>query len=116
MQYLVGLSTLIGGYIWFLYHNREASYKSAMNITISRRQSKLYNEKGFDLEAWQTLIEEANALRKEIKMIADEYDVEWREIDDERNERVVEALRKHRRKKENGNAKSSKDEEEEDDD
>ncbi|EKG13521.1 Coiled-coil domain containing protein [Macrophomina phaseolina MS6] len=116
VTYLVGLSTLIGGYIWFLYHNREASYKSAMNITISRRQSKLYNEKGFDLEAWQTLIEEANALRKEIKMIADEYDVEWREIDDERNERVVEALRKHRRKKENGNAKSSKDEEEEDDD
>lgn len=87
-----------------------------MNITISRRQSKLYNEKGFDLENWQTLIEDANALRKEIKMIADEYDVEWKEIDDERNEKVVEALRKDRRKKENGNGKRSKDDDDHDDD
>ncbi|KAK7700587.1 hypothetical protein SLS57_012041 [Botryosphaeria dothidea] len=116
VTYLVGLSTLIGGYVWFLYHNREASYRSAMNITISRRQSKLYNEKGFDLENWQTLIEDANALRKEIKMIADEYDVEWKEIDDERNEKVVEALRKDRRKKENGNGKRSKDDDDHDDD
>lgn len=86
-----------------------------MNITISRRQSKLYNEKGFNLENWQTLIEDANALRKEIKMIADEYDVEWKEIDDERNEKVVEALRKDRRKKENGNGKRSKDDDHDDD-
>lgn len=96
------MSTLIGGYVWFLYHNREASYKSAMNITISRRQSKLYTEKGFDLEKWQTLIEEANALRKEVKMVANEYDVEWDELQDEKHEKVVEALRKERRKKENG--------------
>ncbi|EOD46592.1 putative coiled-coil domain containing protein [Neofusicoccum parvum UCRNP2] len=102
VTYLVGLSTLIGGYVWFLYHNREASYKSAMNITISRRQSKLYTEKGFDLEKWQTLIEEANALRKEVKMVANEYDVEWDELQDEKHEKVVEALRKERRKKENG--------------
>ncbi|KAL1631027.1 hypothetical protein SLS56_004701 [Neofusicoccum ribis] len=102
VTYLVGLSTLIGGYVWFLYHNREASYKSAMNITISRRQSKLYTEKGFDLEKWQTLIEEANALRKEVKMVANEYDVEWDELQDEKHEKVFEALRKERRKKENG--------------
>lgn len=44
-----------------------------MNITISRRQQKLYNERGFEMEKWQSFIEEANALRKEIKLIADEY-------------------------------------------
>lgn len=44
-----------------------------MNITVSRRQHKLYNDRGFELEKWQTFIEEANALRKEIKLIADEY-------------------------------------------
>lgn len=102
--------------MWFLYHNREASYKSAMNITISRRQSKLYNEKGFDLEKWQSLIEDANALRKEIKMVADEYDVEWDEMQDEKYDSVVEALRKDRRKKENGgNGKNRKDGDEDDD-
>ncbi|KAF4542139.1 Coiled-coil domain containing protein [Lasiodiplodia theobromae] len=109
VTYLVGLSTLIGGYVWFLYHNREASYRSAMNITISRRQQKLYNERGFEMEKWQFFIEEANALRKEIKLIADEYDVEWDELADEKHQKVVEALRKERRKKENGGKKDDKD-------
>jgi len=75
VTYLVGLSTLIGGYMWFLYHNREVSYRSALNITISRRQSKLYELKGFDLPKWEGLIEEGNAIRKEIKAVASEYDV-----------------------------------------
>ena len=75
VTYLVGLSTLIGGYMWFLYHNREVSYRSALNITISRRQSKLYGLKGFDLAKWEGLIEEGNAIRKEIKAVASEYDV-----------------------------------------
>ena len=63
------------GYLWFLYHNREVSYKSALNLTISRRQTKLYQAKGFDLQRWEHLIEEGNALRKEIKAVAGEYDV-----------------------------------------
>lgn len=75
VTYLVGLSTFIGGYMWFLYHNREVSYRSALNITISRRQSKLYELKGFDLPKWEGLIEEGNAIRKEIKAVASEYDV-----------------------------------------
>lgn len=77
VTYLVGLSTLIGGYMWFLYHNREVSYRSALNLTISRRQSRLYEQRGFDLPRWEGLVEEANALRKEIKAVASEYDVEW---------------------------------------
>jgi len=102
VTYLVGLSTLIGGYVWFLYHNREVSYRSAMNFTISRRQSKLYNELGFDLRKWEMLIEDGNALRKEIKAIANEYDVEWDELHDEKDESVAEALKEHREKEKKG--------------
>ncbi|KAJ4309642.1 hypothetical protein N0V94_008833 [Neodidymelliopsis sp. IMI 364377] len=109
VTYLVGLSTLIGGYVWFLYHNREVSYRSAMNFTISRRQSKLYSQHNFDLRKWEVLIEDGNALRKEIKAIANEYDVEWDEMKEEKDEKVAEALRKDRKRKE---GKKDKDDDE----
>lgn len=109
VTYLVGLSTLIGGYMWFLYHNREVSYRSAMNFTVSKRQSKLYDQRGFDLNKWEGLMEEGNRLRREIKMVADEYDVDWDERQEEGDDKVAEALRKER-KKQNGK------EEDEDDD
>lgn len=113
IQYLVGLSTLIAGYGWFLIHNRQVSYRSAMNLTISRRQSKLYDAKGFDVRKWEDLIEEGNALRKEIKAVAAEYDVEWDERADETSEKVIEALREEREKKKGG--KGDKKDEEDDD-
>ena len=81
-----------------------------MNFTISRRQSKLYASHNFDLRKWEALIEEGNALRKEIKAVANEYDVEWDEIQDEKDEVVAEALRKERKKQ-----KSKKGDEESDD-
>lgn len=115
VTYLVGLSTLIGGYMWFLYHNREVSYKSAMNITISRRQSKLYEAKGFNVDRWDSLVEEGNAIRKEIKAVAAEYDVEWDEMADEKDVEVHKALRDQRKQKEK-TSKKSKDDEDEDDD
>lgn len=69
-----------------------------MSITISRRQSKLYQQKGFDLNTWESLVDEANMLRKEIKAIANEYDVGWDELADEQPEKVAEVLRKERKK------------------
>jgi hypothetical protein len=87
------------GYLWFLYHNREVSYRSALNLTVSRRQNTLYTARGFSLQKWEALIEEANALRKEIKSIADEYDVEWDEMQDEGSEVVHEALKRERKRK-----------------
>lgn len=86
------------GYIWFLYHNREVSYRSALNLTVSKRQTTLYEKRGFDVQKWENLIEEANMLRKEIKSIADEYDVEWDEKKDEGTEEVHDALREERKK------------------
>ncbi|KXT17613.1 hypothetical protein AC579_10143 [Pseudocercospora musae] len=116
VTYLVGLSGLIGGYMWFLYHNREVSYKSAMNFTVSRRQRQLYQAKGFDLPKWEMLIEEGNRLRREVKMVAEEYDVDWDETKDEGDEKVREALRKERKKKEAGNKEKEKDDDEEEKD
>ncbi|KAL4788269.1 hypothetical protein BJX76DRAFT_172009 [Aspergillus varians] len=96
ITYLASLSTLMGGYLWFLYHNREISYRSALDFTINARQKKLYQLKGVDLQLWENLIYEGNSLRREIKTISADYDTEWDERLDERDERVVEVL-KHER-------------------
>jgi len=83
-----------------------------MNLTISRRQSKLYEKRGFDLRKWEDLIEEANTLRKEIKAVAQEYDVEWNERADEKSEKVMEALKEERdKKKKNGGGKGDDEDE-----
>lgn len=82
-----------------------------MNFTISRRQSKLYAARGFDLNKWQMLVDEGNALRREIKAVANEYDVEWDELEDEKQEAVAEALKDDREKKKNGK-KDGEDEDE----
>ncbi|KAG9239509.1 hypothetical protein BJ875DRAFT_436508 [Amylocarpus encephaloides] len=111
ITYLAGLSTIMLGYLWFLYHNREVSYRSALNLTVSRRQNTLYEQRGFDLRKWEGLIEEANSLRREIKCIAEEYDVEWDEREDEGSGVVHEALKEERKKRRKG-----KEAEEEDDD
>ncbi|KAL5343703.1 hypothetical protein BJX70DRAFT_353310 [Aspergillus crustosus] len=96
ITYLASLSTLMGGYMWFLYHNREISYRSALDFTINARQKKLYQLKGIDLQLWENLIYEGNSLRREIKTIASEYDADWDEKLDERDERVTEALKQER--------------------
>lgn len=72
-----------------------------MNLTVSRRQTTLYQARGFDIARWESLVEEGNALRKEIKAVAREYDVDWAEQQDEHDEKVTEALREVREEKEN---------------
>lgn len=96
VTYLVGLAGLLGGYGWFLLNRREASYQSAMNLTVSRRQSALYDRRGFDLRKWQMLVDEANSLRREIMAIAAEYDTDWNELHDARSEDVVRSMREQR--------------------
>jgi hypothetical protein len=80
-----------------------------MNFTVSRRQQKLYQQHNFDLRKWEVLIEEGNALRKEIKAVANEYDVEWDELQEEKDEKVQRALKKERHKDD----KKDKDDEDE---
>lgn len=91
------------------------SYRSALNLTISRRQTALYQAKGFDLQRWESLIEEGNSLRNEIKAVAKAYDVDWDETIDEKDEKVTNALKKVRdKKKAERNGKDKKDDEDDD--
>ena len=97
VTYLAGLTTIMGGYLWFLYISRDLSYKAAMNITVSRRQNALYESRGFDLQRWEHMVQEANAVRNEIKKVALEYDVDWDDTQDV-GEEVKEVLDSEKRK------------------
>src|SRR5436305_9621901 len=90
------------GYLYFLWHNREVSYRAALHLTVSHRQSQLYAARGFDVKKWQNLIDDTNTLRKENKLIANEYDVEWDETNDSVSETVHKALREQRKKQKKG--------------
>ncbi|EEY16768.1 conserved hypothetical protein [Verticillium alfalfae VaMs.102] len=118
VTYLVGLTTIMGGYMWFLYVSRELSYKAAMKVTLSKRQEALYAARGFNYEKWEGLVDEANALRREIKMVANEYDVDWDEMVDLGGEEVKEVLEeeKEKKKKKKNSGKKEDEEEDEDDD
>ena len=101
VTYLVGMAGVVIGYIWFLMNRREASYQSAMNLTVSRRQQVYYNQRGFNLHKFNYLVDEANHLRREILSIASEYDVEWDERHDAQDDTVIKALKDHRKKQNN---------------
>jgi len=93
VTYLAGLTTIMLSYLWFLYHNREVSYRSVLHLTVSKRQIKLYAQKGFDFDRWEELLDEGKALRKEIRAVAEQYDVQCGESQDEvGSERVKKAL------------------------
>ncbi|KAJ4417924.1 hypothetical protein N0V82_005881 [Gnomoniopsis sp. IMI 355080] len=112
VTYLVGLSTIMGGYLWFLYISKDLSYKAAMNVTVSRRQNALYESRGFDMQRWEHLVQDTNALRREIRTIASEYDVEWDEMKDlGGSKQVKKVLEKDRQKR----GKTDEEEEEEED-
>lgn len=113
VTYLVGLSTIMGGYLWFLYISKDLSYKAAMNVTVSRRQNALYESRGFEMQRWEHLVQETNALRREIRTIAGEYDVDWDEMKDlAGSKQVKKALEKDRQRR----GKTDEDQEEEEDD
>ena len=109
VTYLVGLSTLICGYLWFVYHRREVSYQAAMQLTVSRRQSMLYQSKGFNIKRWENLVDEANQIRREINTVARAYDVDWDELAEQKEE-VIEALKEGSKSK--GKSKKEDDNEE----
>lgn len=92
VTYLAGLTTIMGGYLWFLFISKDLSYRAALNITVTRRQNVLYQSRGFDPQRWDAAVMDANALRKEIQIIAGEYDVQYDELKDLGGEDVKETL------------------------
>jgi hypothetical protein len=110
ITYLAGLTTIMGGYLWFLYISRDLSYKAAMNITVSRRQHALYQERGFDQQTWDQLIQEVNLLRREVRIVASEYGAEWDETKDLGGEEVKEVLEQEKNKNKRRNDDDEDDE------
>lgn len=105
---------MILGYGWFLYYRREVSYRALLHMTVNSRQMKLYTERGFDIDRWEELISDARSLRREIRNIADQYDVKWDETNDEAGGEKVLKLLKDAEKKSKKNSEVDDDEEEED--
>lgn len=128
VTYLAGLSTIIIGYLWFLYNNREVSYRSVLHATISRRQLALYEQQGFDLDRWQDLLDEGREIRREIQTIANEYGVRWTgkkeqeqhgyltKKDKEMKGKVEKVLEKAEKEKTKEDENKKKDEDEDEDD
>ncbi|KAH9908191.1 siderophore biosynthesis protein [Xylariomycetidae sp. FL2044] len=92
VTYLAGLTTIMGGYLWFLFISRDLSYQAALKITVSRRQNALYQARGLDIQKWEALVADANALRREVRIVAEEYDVDWDETRDLGGEEVREPV------------------------
>ncbi|KAJ6786245.1 hypothetical protein PWT90_04917 [Aphanocladium album] len=113
ITYLAGLTTIMAGYLWFLFISRDLSYKAAMNVTVSKRQNALYLERGFNIGKWEQLVQEANSLRRELKVIASEYDVEWDEMKDLGGWEVKEALESEDQKKKRKEKEEDEDDEDE---
>jgi len=111
VTYLVGLTTIMGGYLWFLYISRDLNYRAILNVTVSRRQNALYQAKGFDIERWEHLVHDVNGLRKEIRFVANEYDADWDETKDLGGEEVVEVLEKEKKAREERKGRQKKEEE-----
>ncbi|THH07826.1 hypothetical protein EW145_g3116 [Phellinidium pouzarii] len=120
ITYLTGFGTVISGYLWFLWHNREVSYRTVLTETTSRRQQKLYAECGFDIEAYHELIDEVKGLRREIKRVAWDYELDWDQghTDAGRKSRnALDIIRKEEAKDRKGRkGKDDEDDEDEDDD
>ncbi|KAF4966112.1 hypothetical protein FSARC_6163 [Fusarium sarcochroum] len=112
VTYLAGLSTVMGAYLWFLYISRDLSYKAAMKVTVSKRQAALYQERGFDQARWEQLVREANDLRKDIKVVASEYDVDWDENKDLGGEEVKKVLEEEKKGRDGTKVTEGKDDEE----
>ncbi|KAF9530610.1 hypothetical protein CPB83DRAFT_850623 [Crepidotus variabilis] len=74
VTYLSGLSTVILGYLWFLYQGREVSYTSILARSISARREALYKARGFDIERWIDFVGEKKTLKAEISRIARDYE------------------------------------------
>ncbi|KAI0113586.1 hypothetical protein GGR51DRAFT_18938 [Nemania sp. FL0031] len=116
VTYLAGLTTIMGGYLWFLFISRDLSYQAALKITVSRRQNILYQARGFEPQKWEALVHDTNTLRREIRIIAEEYDVDWDETKDLGGEEVKEVLEREngkRERRETGNGEDEVEEERE---
>lgn len=78
VTWATGFGALLASCSFLVYHNREVSYSSLLDLSISARQRRLYDQHGLNIEWWTEAVAEAKTLRKEISRIAADYDIEWK--------------------------------------
>jgi hypothetical protein len=114
VTYLAGLVIMMAGYWYFLYISRDLSYKAALRTTVSRRRNALYEARGFDIDTWEKLVHDANVLRSEIRLVADEYAVDWDEMRELGSDDIKDALEEepdsehHKKKKDDKKEEKNK--------
>ena len=60
--YLIGIGASVGGYLYFAVTNREISPKEILDHMIETKRMKIYKEAGFDIQEYQSLLENPNSL------------------------------------------------------
>lgn len=115
VTYLCGTAALMVGYTWFLVHNREVSYRAVLSETTTRRQQKLYIDKGFNIERYEELIEDCKELRKHIRKVATDYDLEYDQSNSSSGhyKRAIEIVQKREAQEQQRQSPKSEEEEEE---
>ena len=78
VTWTVGFGSVLTSAAFLAYHNREVSYSSLLDLSITARQRTLYEKHGLDIDRWTEMVAEAKTLRREIIRIAADYDIEWK--------------------------------------
>lgn len=52
VTWATGFGALLASCAFLVYHNREVSYSSLLDLSITARQQRLYDEKGLNIEQW----------------------------------------------------------------
>lgn len=89
----------MGGYLWFLFNQKEISYRSVFEMSSSKRREQLYDAKGFDRYKWKDLIDEGTELRRAIKKIAIDYTVDWSMHNELEDAKAADEIKKHEKGK-----------------
>ncbi|KAK6910368.1 hypothetical protein I203_104400 [Kwoniella mangroviensis CBS 8507] len=111
VTWATGFAALLGSAAFLIYHNREVSYSSLLDLSITARQRKLYDQAGLDIDKWTEMVSEAKTLRREITRIASDYDIEWKgELESEnvsKTEKATKTIRDKREKASNDSPTST---------
>lgn len=116
VTYLMGLASLMAGYSFFLFSRKDVSARVVLKETTSQAQTRLYTAKNFDPERYVELIEEAKELRRAIKRVAEDYDLEWDQgetMAGKQHKKALEVVRKSEEREKSGSSKKRKDEDDE---
>lgn len=52
VTWATGFGALLASCAFLVYHNREVSYSSLLDLSITARQQRLYDEHGLNIEQW----------------------------------------------------------------